>query len=90
MWFLGISVGYGERWLLPFVARLLRADPGTLRLLRAAPFAEPPRFVRVRRFRYRFTNPAERRETGAWWVRVPAGTVVPPLSLDRIDSSARA
>jgi hypothetical protein len=46
--------------------------------------------VRVRRFRYRFTTPAERRQTGAWWVRVTAGTVVPPISLDRIDAVARA
>jgi hypothetical protein len=90
MWFVGISVGYGERWLLPLLAQLLRADPATLRLLRAAPFTGPPRYVRVRRFRYRFTSPAERRETRAWWVRVTAGTVVPPISLDRIDAVARA
>jgi hypothetical protein len=89
MWFVGISVGYGERWLVPLVRQLLRADPATLRLLRAAPFAEQPRYVRVRRFRYRFTSPAERRDTRAWWVRSPGGTVVPPVSLADLDRTVR-
>jgi hypothetical protein len=71
------------------VAQLLRGDPATLRLLRSAPFAEPPRFVRIRRFRYRFTSPSERRETGAWWVRSPAGTVVPAVSSADVDRSVR-
>jgi hypothetical protein len=86
MWFVGISIGYGDRWLGGLVARLLDADPATLRLLRRAPFDKPPRYVRVRRLRYRFTTPAERRETGAWWVRTPAGTLVPPVSRDRMGS----
>jgi hypothetical protein len=85
MWFVGISVGYGERWLVALVSQLLRADPDLLRLLRRAPFDRPPRFVRVRRFRYRFTTWEERRRSGAWWVRSPAGTVVPPLSRERIE-----
>jgi hypothetical protein len=89
MWFVGISVGYGERWLVPLVRQLLRADPATLRLLRAAPFAEQPRYVRVRRFRYRFTSPAERRDTRAWWIRSPGGTVVPPVSLADLDRTVR-
>jgi hypothetical protein len=40
--------------------------------------------VRVRLFRYRFTTRQERRETGAWWSRTPAGILVDPLSLDRL------
>ncbi len=30
---------------------------------------EPPRFLRVAVYRYRFTDPATRRATGAWWQR---------------------
>jgi hypothetical protein len=86
MWFVGIDPGYGSRWLLPFLRLLLEGDRATLRLLRSSPFpAEaPPAFVRVRLFRYRFTTRQERRETGAWWSRTPAGILIDPLSLDRL------
>jgi hypothetical protein len=86
MWFVGIDPGYGSRWLLPFLRLLLEGDRATLRLLRSTPFPPetPPAFVRVRLFRYRFTTRQERRETGAWWSRTPAGVLVDPLSLDRL------
>jgi hypothetical protein len=86
MWFVGIDPGYGSRWLLPFVRLLLEGDRATLRLLRASPFppGAPPAFVRVLLFRYRFTTRQERRETGAWWSRTPAGVLVDPVSLDRL------
>ena len=54
----------------------------TLRLLRQNPFpAAPPRFVRVRFFRYRFSTRAERRSSGAWWVRTPGSVYIPPVAL---------
>ena len=86
MWFVGIDPGYGSRWLLPFVRLLLQGDRATLRLLRRSPFPpeQPPAFVRVRLFRYRFTTRRERKETGAWWHRTPAGILVDPMSLDRL------
>ena len=90
MWFVGLNPGYGSRWLLPFVQRLLEGDRDTLRLLRRSPFPPeaPPVFVRVRLFRYRFSTRQERRETGAWWVRSPVGTLVDPVSLDDVRSPA--
>ena len=86
MWFVGISPGYGSRWLLPFVRLLLQGDRATLRLLRRSPFPpdQPPAFVRVRLFRYRFTSRQERRETGAFWTRSAAGVLVDPVSLDQL------
>jgi len=86
MWFVGIDPGYGSRWLTAFLRRLLEGDRATLRLLRSAPFppGAPPAFVRVLLYRYRFTTRQERRATGAWWSRTPAGVLVDPLSLDRI------
>jgi hypothetical protein len=40
--------------------------------------------LRVRRYRYRYTTPAERAETGDWWHRERVGTYVGAVSLDRL------
>ena len=57
MWFAAISPGYAQPWLMPFLQRLLRNDPPTLRLLRHNPFPEsPPRYVRAQLYEYRFTT----------------------------------
>jgi hypothetical protein len=82
MWFLPLSSRYGERWFVPFLTRLLEGDRPTLALLRHNPFPdEPPRFVRARLYRYRFTTAKERRETGAWWSRTLIGEFMPPVTL---------
>jgi hypothetical protein len=82
MWFVGISPAYGEPWLGRFLVKLLENDRATIRLLRATPFPErPPVYVRARLYRYRFTSGAERRRTGAWWVRTPVGDLVGPRTL---------
>src|SRR5207302_1624340 len=60
MWFAGISPTYARTWMTPLLVRLLEGDRATLRLLRSNPFAAtPPRFVRARLYRYRFTTRAE-------------------------------
>ncbi|EIF00018.1 lipase maturation factor family protein [Saccharomonospora glauca] len=77
LWFLSLSSRYGGRWLPALVRKLLDGDPQIRRLLRHDPFdGKPPTHLRARLFHYRFTTPAERAETGAWWVREPVGTVV--------------
>jgi hypothetical protein len=82
MWFLPLSSRYGERWFVPFLTRLLEGDRATLALLRSNPFPDrPPRFVRARLYRYRFTTWRERRETGAWWSRSLIGEYMPPVTL---------
>lgn len=87
MWFVALAPGYGEGWLLPLLRRLLEGDAATLKLLRANPFpTAPPRYVRARLYRYRFTTRDERRATGAWWVREVEGTLVGPLALRRAES----
>jgi Lipase maturation factor len=82
MWFLPLSSRYGERWFVPFLIKLLEGDRATLALLRSNPFPDkPPRFIRARLYRYRFTTPQERRETGAWWARTLIGEYMPPVTL---------
>jgi len=82
MWFAAISPGYASPWMTPFLQRLLRNDPPTLRLLRHNPFPDsPPRYVRAQLYEYRFTTPAELRRDHAWWHRTLIGRYVPPMSL---------
>ena len=58
---------------VPFVnlcVRLLQGQPEVLALLQTNPFpTAPPRYLRAWAYEYRFTNFAERRQTGAWWRR---------------------
>ncbi|HEU4572150.1 MAG TPA: lipase maturation factor family protein, partial [Candidatus Limnocylindrales bacterium] len=82
MWFLPLSPGYADGWFIAFLVRLLQNDPPTLRLLRHNPFPDaPPVYVRARLFLYQFTTRAERRATGAWWRRTPAGEFMSPVRL---------
>lgn len=83
MWFLPLSPIYGEGWLLPFLSALLRGDRAVLALMGRNPFPDaPPVYVRARLYLYRYTSWRERRETGAWWARTPAGDFVRPVRLD--------
>ncbi|MCZ2839034.1 lipase maturation factor family protein [Modestobacter sp. VKM Ac-2985] len=90
MWFVALSPAYGRAWLLPFLGKLLAADPATLRLLRSAPFGtDRPAAVRVLVYRYRFTTRRERRETGAWWHRSYEREMVAPLTADDVRARVR-
>jgi hypothetical protein len=80
MWFAAMGPPARQPWMLPLVGRLLENDGPTVKLLRRNPFPDrAPTYVRARLFRYRFTTPAERRATGAWWSRTPVGEYLPPL-----------
>ena len=82
MWFAAMSSPRYHEWFMPFLGKLLEADPATLSLLRADPFSgRRPRFVRARLYLYRFTTPEERRRTGAWWSRTLEGDYVRPVAL---------
>ncbi|MET8894147.1 lipase maturation factor family protein [Streptomyces albogriseolus] len=88
MWFAALSPAYASPWFGGLVERLLENDPDTLRLLRRSPFPAdaPPRHVRARLFRYRFTTWRELRETGACWERTYVREFLPPT---RLAGSAR-
>jgi len=84
MWFAALSTRYARSWLPELAEKLLVADPATLRLLRHDPFdGRRPVRLRARLYRYRFTTPRERRETGAWWLREPRGVVLPESALGK-------
>ncbi|MET7473610.1 lipase maturation factor family protein [Streptomyces sp. NPDC005648] len=83
MWFAALSPSYAGSWFGTLVERLLENDRDTLRLLRRSPFPPdaPPRFIRARLFRYRYTSWRELRETGACWERTYVREYLPPTRL---------
>ncbi|MBV2356292.1 lipase maturation factor family protein [Streptomyces sp. J2-1] len=85
MWFAALSPGYADEWFGGLVERLLANDRDTLRLLRSSPFppGTPPRHVRARLYRYRFTTREERRVSGAYWERTYVREYLPPTRLGR-------
>jgi hypothetical protein len=89
MWFAAMSPPAAHPWVLALMERLLLGDRATLKLLRRNPFPDrPPRFVRARLYRYRFTTWRERKATGAWWSRVLVGEYLSPLRLAEGDRGA--
>ena len=82
MWFAAMSEYYRHPWFVHLLGKLLQGDAGTLSLMRTNPFSrQPPRYVRAELYRYRFTDPKEKRETGQWWKRELVAEYFPPVSL---------
>jgi len=91
MWFAAMPGAGTEPFLVHLVAKLLEGDAGARGLLARDPFGEaPPRFVRARYYRYRFTRPGD--PSGAWWTRELVGEYLPPLSREdpRLEEYLRA
>ena len=85
MWFAALGdFQQNQRLITGLSQRLLEGSPPVLGLLGSNPFPDqPPRYVRVVRYDYHFTNSATRRQTGAWWRREELGPYCPVLSLSR-------
>ena len=82
MWFAAMSSPEDHPWFRELMLKLLQGDRGVLGLLRSNPFPDrPPRWIRAQLYRYRFTSPEERRQTGRWWNRQLAGPYFPEARL---------
>jgi len=82
MWFAALGDYQSDPWIVRFMARLLQGSPEVLGLLGRNPFPDgAPRYVRAQLYQYRFTTPAEKKSTGAWWSRELKGVYVPAVSL---------
>jgi hypothetical protein len=82
LWFAALGTPEQNRWVLRVCEHLLRGTPSVLALFAENPFPEkPPRYVRVLRYEYHFTDRATRARTGQWWRRTPMDVYVPPASL---------
>jgi hypothetical protein len=88
MWFVTLHPRHLP-WFESFLESLLENPPAVTALLANNPFPEtPPRYVRVIGWRYHFTTPEQRRETGHWWQRTLLGpfTPLPLLERQKLDS----
>jgi len=69
-------------WIYSFLLKLLQQDPDTLGLLEGDPFQgenEPPRYIRIDKYRYEFYKPKEAKEINKpYWKREFVGQVFPP------------
>ncbi len=78
LWFVWKRDPMSLDWLERFAGRLLEGSPAVTALLGENPLpGEPPHYLRLTLYRYRFTSPAERAATGNWWVRTPVGPFWP-------------
>ena len=74
LWFLLLGGRVSAPYFEHLLARLLEAPQVVAPLFTRDPFPiTPPRFVRVAVYRYRFTDRATRRASGAWWQRELVG-----------------
>jgi predicted DCC family thiol-disulfide oxidoreductase YuxK len=85
MWFAALGTPQENPWIGGLIVRLLQGSHDVDRLLAHNPFPDkPPRYVRAMYYRYRFTTPSERRQTGAWWKRQELREYLPTVSLDQL------
>ena len=83
MWFAALGSYRRNPWYLEFLQRLLEGEPSVLALLRDNPFPEgPPRYLRSRFFRYRFSTAEERRADHHLWEREELGDYAPTVTLE--------
>ncbi len=81
MWFAALDPRSAEPWLVPLLRRLLEGEPAVWSLIGPQSFGSaPPRYLRLAYYRYHFSTPEIKRETGAWWQREFVGYLTPALS----------
>ncbi len=81
IWFVPTQHPQHAYWFNRLMQQLWAGSREVTGLLAQNPFAgQPPRYLRVQAFRYRFTTAQERAETGDWWRREYLGEFpnVPP------------
>jgi hypothetical protein len=82
MWFAALNPRGNEAWLYSLIKRLLDGSPRVVALLDESPVGpDPPLYVRLAYFDYRFTRPGQNSSTN-WWVRRRLGELTPAVSLD--------
>ncbi len=85
MWFVTLHRKHLP-WFEEFLYALLDNSPDVKSLLANDPFPDQaPRYIRVDAYRYTFTTPEEREQTGNWWNRQAQGPFLPLPGVMRTD-----
>lgn len=83
-WFAALGSFEHQPWLHGLLRAILEGRKEPVALLGKNPFPEsPPRYVRVVKARYRFSDAATKKATGAWWVRGETEPYGPVLELPK-------
>lgn len=85
MWFAALNPRGAGHWLEGLMGGILRGSSDVLGLLGTDPFpGDPPRYVRLVYYKYRFATPAERRDQGIWWTREHVGLLTQPITRQQL------
>jgi uncharacterized membrane protein YphA (DoxX/SURF4 family) len=71
LWFYGLAFRRREPTYVSTLVERMCEDPAAVQPLFREPLPPHPAAVRIAYWRYTFASRAERRATGAWWLRVP-------------------
>ena len=68
IWFVPTQQPVQMAWFAEFMGQLHQGSPPVLGLLQSNPFPDqPPQYLRVLVYDYRFSDTEQKRETGNWW-----------------------
>jgi len=82
LWFAALGSADANPWVSTVCEKLLEGNLAVLGLFARNPFPNyPPHYIRVVRYRYEFTDSAERTRTGNWWRRTPLDFYISPVTL---------
>lgn len=77
MWFAALRAESGagpDRWFLHFLSCLAQGEKNVLGLIKTNPFAAaPPKYLRVKLYKYKFATPEMLASSGQWWQREEIG-----------------
>lgn len=92
MWFAALNLNYQGQypnWFASFLKSLALQRQDVINLLQYNPFPEQaPDQLRIRLYRYEFTTPEERAETGNWWKRTLRPELTRIIRTDRLIESS--
>lgn len=77
MWFAALGTFNQNLWLQNLMARIFMNSEDVLGLLKTNPFPEVPSYLRIVKYRYRFSDMKDLLEKGQWWEREYIGLYSP-------------
>ncbi len=84
MWFAALNPKGNDYWLVALAEKLLEGNPSVARLIGNPKLGrDPPRYVRLTYYEYKFSSADQRNATGAWWSRSYSGPLTGALSRSR-------